>query len=170
MKAWPIALLALLLSAPVFAAPLTVVKSLVTVSDPLGETNPKAIPGAVLDYTVKITNPNVGTAAGVVFSDAVPANTKLYVSDINLLGGPVVFTDGSLLGLIGGSGLTYTYTSLSSKTDRIDFSSDGGATWTYVPVPDASGCDAAVTNIRVTPSGTMNGSSYFSLRFRIQVK
>ncbi|PXA87150.1 hypothetical protein DMC47_32940 [Nostoc sp. 3335mG] len=169
MKGWSIALLALLLSAPAFAAPLTVVKSLATVSDPLGETNPKAIPGAVLDYTVKITNPNAGLATGVVFSDAVPANTKLYVNDINLLGGPVVFTDGSLIGL-GGSGLTYTYASLSSKTDKIDFSSDGGVTWAYVPVADSSGCDAAVTNIRVSPSGSMNGNSYFSLRFRIQVK
>lgn len=169
MKGWLIALLALLFSAPAFAAPLTVVKSLATVSDPLGEANPKAIPGAVLDYTVKITNPNAGLATGVVFSDAVPANTKLYVNDINLLGGPVVFSDAAVLG-IGGSGLTYTYTSLASKTDKIDFSNDRGATWTYVPVADADGCDAAVTNIRVSPSGSMNGNSYFSLRFRIQVK
>lgn len=125
MKGWLIALLALFVSASAFAAPLAVVKSLATVSDPLGESNPKAIPGAVLDYTVKITNPNSGTATGVVFSDAVPANTKLYVSDINLRGGPVVFADAAVLG-IGGSGLTYTYSGLSSKTDKIDFSSDGG--------------------------------------------
>jgi hypothetical protein len=42
-----------------------------------------------------------------------------------------------------------------------------------VPVPDAQGCDAAVTNIRLRPKGTMpgqgGGSPSFELSFRVRV-
>jgi trimeric autotransporter adhesin len=55
----------------------------------------------------------------------------------------------------------------------VDFSNDGGVTWTYVPVPDGAGYDAAVTDIRMRPKGTMPGqgvgSPNFELRFRVMV-
>ena len=71
------------------------------------------------------------------------------------------------------SALTWTFTSLSSTTDDVDFSNDGGTTWTYVPVPDANGYDAAVTHLRLRPKGTMPGNGggdpWFELRFRVTV-
>ena len=57
------------------------------------------------------------------------------------------------------SALTWTFTALNSTTDDLDFSNDGGATWTYVPAADAQGCDVAVTDIRMRPKGTMPGQS-----------
>ena len=73
-----------------------------------------------------------------------------------------------------GSALTWTYTALNSTTDDLDFSNDGGVTWTYVPTADAEGCDANVTDIRMRPKGTMPGqgvgSPTFDLQFRVVVK
>ena len=58
--------------------------------------------------------------------------------------------------------------------DDVAFSADGRATWTYVPVADAFGCDAAVTHLRVTPGGRMAPlagavAPSFILEFRVRV-
>ena len=84
--------------------------------------------------------------------------------------GPVAFANGAT-----SSGLTYTFTSLASATDDIEFSNDGGTTWTYTPVAAANGCDTAVTNLRVNPKGTYVADTgtpdpSFTLRFRICLK
>ncbi len=73
------------------------------------------------------------------------------------------------------SGLSYTFTSLGSSTDDIEFSNDSGASWIYTPVADADGYDANVTNIRINPKGVMrasNGSDHptFTLRFQVRVQ
>lgn len=55
---------------------LVVTKTVETVSDPFGgTTNPKAIPGAVLRYCVRMTNNGGQAATDVVLSDLVPAQT-----------------------------------------------------------------------------------------------
>ena len=73
------------------------------------------------------------------------------------------------------SGLTYAYTSLGSTTDRLDFSNNSGATWTYVPVPDAQQADAAVTNLRVRLGGAFANNASpnfpsFTLKYALVVK
>jgi hypothetical protein len=72
------------------------------------------------------------------------------------------------------SGLTYTYTSLASGTDDLSFSSNGGLSYTYTPVPDANGYDAAVTHLRIAPKGIFAGASSgnpsFSYQFRVRNK
>lgn len=146
--------------------PLTIVKTSSVVSDPQGNLLPKRVPGAFVDYTATITNPNsvFTTVNGVVFTDAIPANTSLRVADMDILNpGPVAYTAGLSL-------LTFSFTSLASTTDRVDFSRDSGATWTYTPVADANGCDNLVTNIRVRMGGNQVAGSAFSLRFRVRVK
>jgi len=146
--------------------PLTIVKTSSVVSDPQGNLLPKRVPGSFVDYTTTISNPNgvLTTVNGVVFSDPIPANTALRVSNIELLvAGPVDFLPGLSL-------LSYSFTSLGSTTDRIDFSSDNGATWTYTPVADANGCDTRVTNIRVRLGGNQVAGTSFSIRFRVRVK
>lgn len=160
---------ALLVAAPATAAPLTMTKSSAVISDPTNQLLPKAIPGAIMEYTLKVTNPNGVAAIGLAVSDAIPANTSLYVSTVALGGSPIVFNDGSVAGL-GGSGLTYTFTSLSSTSDSLDFSADNGATWTYVPTADANGCDARVTNIRVKPGSSQAAGSNFTIKFRVLIK
>jgi uncharacterized repeat protein (TIGR01451 family) len=159
---------------PAHAAPLSVSKASVVISDGVNTTNPKAIPGAAVDYTITVTNPATNTlvtVAGMVVTDPLPAGVKLRVTDLGGAGsGPVEFVDGNLLGLgLLGSGLSFGFASLASSTDSIDFSTDG-VRWTYVPVADASGCDPAVRAIRVRLSGNQAAGSGFRLRFRVAVR
>ena len=120
------------------AAPLTVAKTGVVVADGVSALNPRALPGALVDYHLLVANPlgnTLATVAGVTVIDVLPATVKLRVVDLVAGGaGPVEFTDGNLLGLgLLGSGLGYSYAALGSAADGIDFSDNGGATWTYVP-------------------------------------
>jgi uncharacterized repeat protein (TIGR01451 family) len=146
----------LVITTALISPSLTMVKSSSVVSDPRnGSTNPKAIPGATVRYTVSVSNSTAGTADSNVFTDAVPTNMKLFVGDAAGAGsGPVVFTNGAT-----SSTLTYSYVSLASTTDSLSFSKDGGITYTYTPVPDVSGYDSAVTHVRVSPSGSFAGKT-----------
>ncbi len=134
----------------ILAADLILVKSVVVLQDPVsGMTDPKAIPGAIVLYTITVSNQG-GIPADLnttILTDKIPANSSLLVSDIAGGGsGPVSFSDGS-----PASGLTYTFTSLGSTTDDLEFSDDGGATFNYTPVPDIDGADSNVTDIRISP-------------------
>lgn len=151
---------------------LTVLKTVAVYFDPVnGTTNPKFIPGAVAQYTIITTNSG-GPADNntAVITDPIPTNTALYVNDIGSVGsGPVLFTQGA-----SSSTLSYTFTSLGSLADNLDFSNNGGTSWTYTPTAGANGCDPAVTNIRVKPQGTFYGSAVtpnpsFQLTFRVCV-
>lgn len=151
---------------------LRVAKTVAPTSDPInGTTNPKSIPGSVQLYNVRVTNQGSGPVDNnaVLIVDSVPANTRLFVGDLGGAGsGPITFVNGT-----PSSALTWTFTALNSTTDDVDFSNDSGVTWTYVPVPDANGYDAAVTTLRLRPKGTMPGNGagdpYFELRFRVSV-
>lgn len=152
------------------SVPLTIVKLAVVVSDPInGTSNPKAIPGAVVEYRMILTNPapNVIDSDTLSVTDPLPPQVSLRVADIaGVNSGPVRFIDGT-----PSSGLAYTYGGLASTTDDVDFSSDNGATWTYVPTPDAGGRDPAVTDIRVHPQGSFAaGNAQFTIRFRVVVE
>lgn len=171
-RAAPLIALIALIADMASAAPLTIGKSFQTVSDTAGSLYPKAIPGAEIDYTIRITNPNglLPAVTGVTFSDAIPAGTMLRVGDLGLpASGPVEFADGALLGLLG-SGLGYAFTGLRQPLDSLDFSNDNGRTWSYQPTAGADGCDPAVTNIQVRLSGSQAPGSTFAIRFRVRVK
>lgn len=148
---------------------LTNLKTVAPLNDPFnGVTNPKYIPGAVAQYTILITNSGTGTVTNnsIVITDPIPANTTLFTGNLSA-GAPYIFTNGAPT-----SALTCPFTALNSTTDCIDFSSDGGATWTYTP---NGAYDAAVTNIRFTLTGTMAanvgaGNPSFSLQFNVQIK
>lgn len=149
-------------------APVSVAKTAAVVSDPLnGVLTPKAIPGAAVDYTITVSNTsNRALDDGTIaVADLVPVKTKLYVKDLGLSGsGPAAFAQGLL------SGLSFTYSGLASTTDDVAFSKDGGLTYTYVPVPDADGCDGLVTHLRVRPRGALSTIGVFTVRFRVLVR
>jgi hypothetical protein len=156
----------------VTAGPSLLVAKLVSpVNDPVnGATFPKSIPGSTQGYTVRVTNQGAGAVDNntVLITDKIPANTKLFVGNLGAPGsGPVAFVNGT-----PSSALTWTFTALNNLVDDLDFSSDNGATWNYVPTADAQGCDAAVTDIRMRPKGTMpgGGDPNFELQFRVIVK
>ena len=151
---------------------LTFLKTVSPTSDPYnGTSNPMNIPGAEVLYNLRVTNTGSGSVDSdtLFVTDPIPTNTELYVGDLGAGGsGPIVFVQGSPT-----SNLTFTYTSLSSATDDVEFSNNGGTTWTYVPTAPY---DLNVNRIRLNPKGTMAGSTalnpnpYFELRFRVRIK
>lgn len=69
----------------VVTAALTVIKSQTVVSDPFnGAVNPKAIPGAVIEYCVDINNTGATQADAIVMTDAIPANTTYQPGTIRV--------------------------------------------------------------------------------------
>lgn len=159
------------------APSITVLKSVQTLSDPVNlGVNPKAIPGAVMQYNIIMTNSGAGSADSdsTVLVDPIPANTLLYVDDIGGAGsGPMLFSQGAT-----SSTLSYSFTTLNDMADDLSFSNDGGATWTAVPSAAATGCDAtapSITHIRVNPKGAFIGnvvapSPSLQLVFRVCVQ
>lgn len=151
---------------------LILTKTMNVLSDPLnGSTNPKAIPGAEVAYQLNIINQGEGESDpdSIQLIDHLAANTPLFVGDF-ANGSPIELADGT-----PASTLTLTFTSLDSATDDIDFSNDGGTSFTYVPNPDADGFDPLVTDIRITPKGTMpgsigGGSPQFTLIYKVKVQ
>ncbi len=164
---------ALAVPAPTVAPALNLTLASQTVSDGVRASNFKLLPGAVLHVLATTTNSGDGSADtdSTVVSLPIAAGTKLFVGDLGAAGsGPVQFTQG-----VTASGLTYAYTSLGSTTDRLDFSNNSGATWTYVPVPDAQQADAAVTNLRVRLGGAFANNASpnfpsFTLKYALVVK
>jgi hypothetical protein len=149
-------------------APLTIVKASQVYSDPVkGTVSPKAIPGGFLTYTITVGNPT-STAVDsntIVVLDATPANLQLFVGDLINGAGPLVFQQGATH-----SALTYSWGGLASTTDDLEFSNNGGTSWTYTPVPNALGVDPAVTHFRIRPKGAMAANSSFSLQVRYRLK
>ncbi|MEZ5458276.1 MAG: CCXG family PEP-CTERM protein [Steroidobacteraceae bacterium] len=155
-------------------AGLVVGKTSAVQSDPFnGTTNPKAIPGARVRYTIRVGN---GDAAQIIDSnsivvvDPVPAGTSLFVGDINGPGsGPVRFIDS-----VPASGVGYVFSGLGSTTDSLAFSNDGGATFGYTPTPDGNGVDDSVTHLRITATGQPSCNATptvrnFELQFDVRV-
>jgi uncharacterized repeat protein (TIGR01451 family) len=145
---------------------LSVQKVSQVLSDPINlATNPKRIPQSVTRYSITVTNQGPGAvdASSLVITDPVPASTAVYVSTAS--GDPVEFIDGTTA-----SGLAFSYATNVSYSNQ----PGGGTPFSYVPTPDASGFDAAVTGIRIAPSGVMNAAAggntpSFTVRFRVRV-
>lgn len=143
------------------------------ISDPVnGTSNPKAIPGATVEYLISVANTGTEpTDAGtVVIWDDGPADAKMCL--ISRSGGPVIFGDPG-----SDSGLTYDYGGAGSvagdlavTTDDLEFSNDDGVTFTYVPSADGDGCDTAITDFRVNPAGAFAAGQGITITVRFQVE
>jgi uncharacterized repeat protein (TIGR01451 family) len=110
-------------------------------------------PGTDLAYTVNFTNGGGKSAANLVLTDPIPASTDFKVN--------------SETHSVGTTGLGVTVT----------YSSDGGTSWTYIPVSGGgsapAGYDRKVTHIRWAFSGNLgqtspnnSGSVGFATRIR----
>lgn len=153
------------LASLVFKPGLNVSKTSTVHSDGISLANPKMIPGAITQYSISATSPSnyAITSNSLNIVDATPANAALIVGNIAGAGsGPTTFTAGA-------SGLTYSFASLASSTDDIEFSSDNGLSWNYTPVAGGDGTDPVVTAVRLRPKGAMSASSSwtFTLRYRV---
>jgi uncharacterized repeat protein (TIGR01451 family) len=96
------------------------------------------LPGTELTYRTDYSNVGVANLTNIVIFDAIPAWTQFRVGSES---------DGTLA-----AGIVSMATA---------FSSDGGATWVYVPASGGGGApagfDANVTNVRWTLTGTLAG-------------
>lgn len=141
-------------------AVITITKTSDVLADPISSSNPKAIPGATISYSITVTNQGdlPVDANTIIITDPLPSNLVYNA------GSPVVFTNGSTP-----SGLTaFNPATMVSYSNQVG----GGAPYTYIP---GGGYDAAVRGIRINPAGTLaasNGTNHpsFTLSFQMQVK
>lgn len=149
---------------------ITISKNSTVLSDPINATSPKAIPGAIVEYAVNISNAGYGyiNTDSVILTDPIAtATTFFFGSPID----PVTFTDGATA-----SGLSLTFIDLASTTDDVDFSNDGGLTF-VTPSSDASGFDSTsppINFIRINPKGEFRGGDTVNnpsmeIKFRVRV-
>ncbi len=139
--------------------------------DPINmSSNPKAIPGSEIIYSLVIENSGFGNPDGstVVIVDALPAEVSLFVGNFSG-GSPVGFTDGA-----PPSALSLVFGGLPNLSDGIDFSNNGGTSFAYVPVPDTDGFDGNITHLRINPSGIFAASDgvnhpSFAIEFKVRV-
>lgn len=152
-------------------ANITISKNSAVLSDPINTTNPKAIPGAIVEYIINVSNAGYGyiNTDSIVLTDPVAGGTTFFFG--NPLE-PITFTDGAVT-----SGLTFTFSGLASTTDDIDFSNDGGATF-VTPTTDANGFDTTappINFIRINPKGEFKGGDTVNnpsmeIKFRVRVQ
>jgi uncharacterized repeat protein (TIGR01451 family) len=143
-------------------AVLTVDKTSVVISDPVnGTVNPKAIPGAIIEYEITVTNAGarVVDSSSIVILDMMPANMAYSVIS------PVTFTDGAT-----SSGLE----SFDAAT-MVTYSAqaNGSGPFNYTPIGPF---DSSVRGLRIAPAGRMQRATSaadqpsFSIRFRARVE
>jgi uncharacterized repeat protein (TIGR01451 family) len=139
-------------------ATLTLVKTSSVISDPInGSTNPKAIPGAIVRYSILVTN--TGATAvdsnSVLLIDSLPTQMAVGTS------ATPAFTQGSPT-----SNLTFT------AANDIRYSSAATAPTTYAgcTYTPTSAYDPAVKFVCINPKGTMAGSSGTPPNFTISLQ
>jgi uncharacterized repeat protein (TIGR01451 family) len=159
---------------PVVLLPnLLMLKSVSTVSDPVnGVVNPKAIPGATMQYTILVTNAGPGAADNntIVITDPVPANTTMYVDTGS--GDPVTFSCSA----VPPCGLTFDYGANVRYTNTFPLPAllappNVCGNFTYIPT---GSFDAGVRGVCINPAGVLNGASgppnpQFTVQFRVMV-
>ena len=107
-------------------ATLTVRKTSVVISDPVnGATNPKAIPGAVIEYCVIVANSGTSPANSVSITDPIPANTSYLAGSLR----NAVTVTGGTAGQVTGTCDSATGT---TQTDAVG-DDDGSAVGTGAP-------------------------------------
>jgi uncharacterized repeat protein (TIGR01451 family) len=149
---------------------IVVLKSIQVISDPISgaTTTAKAIPGAVLEYSVTVTNSGTGVADGssLVVTDPIPANTTMYVSTLS--GDPVLFSCSTS----PACGLTFSYGSDVKYTNAYPLPAvlappNACGNFTYAPTGTY---DTNVKGLCINPEGTLNGgNASFTVKFRVQL-
>jgi len=123
---------------------LLVMKSVSVTSDPVeGTTRPKTIPGAAVLYTIQVQNTGRGPvdSGSLVITDPIPTNTVFDLTGAT----PFTFTNGS------------TASGLSAPV--MTFSNNGGTSYVYTPTCTRPCTDSAITNFKITFTGSMNGKT-----------
>jgi len=134
-------------------ATLLVTKTSTVLSDSVSVTNPKALPGAIIRYSITVQNTGNRSvdANSIILQDPFPSNFTLDAST------PFTFTNGAI-----SSGLN-----AFNQSTMITYSSTGIAPYS---TPLGSGFNAIIRGFRFAPTGNMgpataSGPSSFTLTF-----
>ncbi|MEY8247092.1 MAG: hypothetical protein RPT11_01800, partial [Bermanella sp.] len=161
---------------------MTLNKSVRVVSDPINASiNPKAIPGAILAYTIHAENSGKGSPDNnsIILQDEIPANSKFFIGNIDCVtagAGPICFIDGTGSDT---SGLTYAFTGFDDAINGVDdiSFSKSGTDFNYQPDLANGDYDAEIRFIRINPKGVLNnlpeGSGYipqFDFSYQVQLQ
>ena len=143
-------------------------KTVLSFWDPvnLSSGNQKSIPGAVMQYTIRVSNEGDGSpdTDTVVIEDTLPPEVEMLVA-----GAAVIFVNGTV-----DSGLSFSYGGVGDPGDSVEFADSGG----YGYTPDDTlpgGYDPSVRKIRITMGGDFkvsDGTShpYFNITFKVRLK
>ena len=121
-------------------------KTSVTIYDPINlDVNPKAIPGALLQYNISARNEGLGKTDenSIAIADVVPANMKLCISTIGQCT-TIGFVDGTV--------------SSTLSLGTVEYSNNNGTDFLYTPTADAEGFDIDVTNVQIKLNGSFDKS------------
>ena len=128
---------------------ISVQKTSLVVSDGINASDPKRIPGAIVEYTITVVNSGFGSTDNnsIVINDAIPADTEFVVNSLQ-------FSNGT-----PSSGLTATSANFSYSIDGISYNTTQSTATRY---------------IRVSPQGsfaaaTSAGNPSFQIKFKIKV-
>ena len=154
----------------------TVLKTVQIISDPVnGTTNPKAIPGAILEYSITVTNSGDGSSDEdtIKISDTLDPNATFFAGDFGSgapANSPFLFTNGTGADL---SGLAYDFFSLGNGFDSPTFFTDGGG-GTPVEIFPAAGFDPAVRSFDIELRGQFRpeniGTPEFTITYRVRLE
>jgi len=139
----------------------TIVRSMSTISDPVNNTTePLAIPGAVMEYSIAVANDgDASPDADSVYVTA-PVDSTNEACDVTT---GVSFIDGATTSALTLGTVTYSSTA-----------APGPYVYDYTPVADGQGYDGSVTSIKINTTGTMafggSPSPSFTVKFRTKVK
>jgi len=134
----------------VVTASIAVTKSATVYSDPFnGTTNPKSIPGAIVEYCLDVNNTGTGAADTIVLTDVVPTNTT--------------FVAGSIKSAATGTGSACDLG--SGVTEDDDTAGDAGE----ADAPTSGDYNVTGANAVTFRTGSIAGSARFKATFRVTV-
>lgn len=137
--------------------------------DPVNATrHPKMLPGARLRATLSLANTDIVPLDPGSASVTIPTPDKLRVAldgDGASTGTAIRLTEDA-----PESGLTLRYIAPGDTSDDVDFSSDGGVSWGYLPVAGDAASEAAITHVRLRPRGAMARQSSVMLSIPYTVR
>lgn len=119
---------------------LLILKSVSVLSDPTGDAKPHALPGAIMQYNIDVTNQGQGTADNntVVLTDKIPPHLSFII-------GSTTFSDGS------------PPSTLTLPSSAIEYCSNG--TCPYTSSVTAGNPDPNVTEVIYKPQGVFAGKA-----------
>jgi hypothetical protein len=131
-----------------------------TTWDPInGSIRPKTLPGSKRRIATTLTNPDiVPTDDGITV--VVPIDGRQWLA---LEGDGTPSNIAFAVSTSGGTPISLTYTGAASTEDDVDFSIDGGVSWTHTPTDPTN--ERAVNAVRLRPRGRLAPGASASLSF-----